>query len=98
MGFRAVSIGTTTGSILSYNGERTGWTLINNGSANLTISDDPSNVSVQGMPIASSAGAEMSRQNEDDPTLALFGISASGNLDIRVQESFGRSGTREPAR
>jgi hypothetical protein len=88
--WRPVTVATSRTPIVDWNPERTSWTLVNNGSVVLTISQDESNIAADGIPIEAGAGASMDFEGGDDPRIALYGVAASGTTNVRVQESFGR--------
>ena len=76
---RPVTVGTTATPVFVHNNRRTAWSLANEDTATIFVSEDETNVL---------AGGYL-RALGGEPQNVLFAISAAGSADLRVLESFG---------
>ena len=83
--FGAITVTTTATIILPANGRRRSCLINNNGSAILYIGFDSTVTSVTGMPVL--AGGFWINSGETDAFRGvIYGIAASGTLDVRFEE------------
>lgn len=84
-GYGNVSVTTSATQILPPNNRRKSCLINNNGAATLYIGFDSSVTSSNGMPVVSN-GYYINSGENDAFRGAIFGISASGTLDVRYEE------------
>ena len=87
---RAITVGTTTTPIASYNNRRTTMSLSNNGTAQIFVSNDAVGILTGGYNIEAGGALDLLRALGDEPELQWFGIVASGTVNMRVLEGFGQ--------
>ena len=86
---RPVTVGTTATPVFVHNNRRTAWSLANEDTATIFVSEDETNVLAGGYPILAGGALDNLRALGGEPQNVLFAISAAGSADLRVLESFG---------
>ena len=86
---RPVTVTTSPEVVLPYNNQRTTASLANEGSATVFVSEDETNITANGYPIAAGGALDLIRALGDEPQNTLFIQSSAGGEDVRVLEAFG---------
>lgn len=89
MPFRPVTVTTTSEAHVAYNRERRSLQVFNNGTAEIQLSQNPSNVATDGTPLIPGAVAVLLRSDGDEPELAMYMVADSGSQDVRIVEGLG---------
>lgn len=90
MAYRAVTVDTTTREIIPYRADRTSLVMLNNGTDDIYISNDPQNVATNGFRVGPGVVVSLTVADGDEPELAIWAVASSGSQDVRIIEQYGR--------
>ncbi len=85
----SVKVGTTAKRIVDYSPRRTVIMIYNNSGNTIYIGTGQGVTTDNGFPLAANQGMVIAREFGDDPTKAVWAISDTDNLDVRVWEGYG---------
>jgi hypothetical protein len=89
MATRPVIVETTATEIAPYNNRRTVLSMYNNGTADIFVSQDQTNITSDGYTIAVGGALDLVRALGDEPETQWFGAVATATQNLRVLEQFG---------
>ena len=90
MATRPFTAGTATAKIAADNPRRTALSFINNGAADIFLSQDQSAVTTNGYVVAAGNGLDLIRALGDEPQTEWYVQTAAVNVNVRVLEAFGQ--------
>lgn len=88
MAFRQLTITTTAQQVAAQNTKRTALSVKNLGAVRVFVDNDQSAIAAKGWYLDTGEGIVLTRQDGDDPELALFALTSALTADLRIQESF----------
>lgn len=88
MAFRQVTVSGTARQIVPYHSGRTSLVILNNGTGNIFISQDPQEIDTRGFLMLPGVTIGLSVADGDEPQLAVHAQSAGGSEDVRIVEQY----------
>ncbi len=85
---RRVTITTVVGQVLPYHRDRRSWQILNIGIDTVWVSQDPANITTDGMPIYPGTSLEASAVDGDNTDMAIYGVASSGSQNLQTSEGY----------
>lgn len=86
---RQFTASTTGNQAIAYHKGRKGWIIFNNGGSTVFISENQSNITSQGFPLAVGESIDYTEFEGDDPRIPIYAQTTAGTADLRIIETFG---------
>jgi hypothetical protein len=84
-----VDVGTSTVLLVPYHHKRKSLVILNNGTADVYISNDPLEVSTRGLKLAPGVAVSETVAEGDEPYLQIYAEAVTGTQDVRIIEGYG---------